>query len=316
MLSLAMTSLDRLLRLSPTLCRLAVALMLCASLGSGLTAASAGDMPYGKGMLWKIEKAGAPTSYLLGTMHIADPRVVNLPAAANEALAASDQAIFELVLDGNVRMRMAQAMVLQDGRTLEAILGPELFARSVEVAADYGLPGQAINVMKPWALVPIFSFPPEQLALLASGQAPLDEALQHEATRMGKQLVGLETAQEQLSLFEDAPEDTQVQMLRSVVENRDRLRAQFEAMLAGYLNRDLEGLYREMLAQATADEMQLMESFERDFVIARNIRMAERMRPYLKRAGSFVAVGALHLPGEQGILALLAEDGYSVSRVY
>ncbi len=316
MSSLSMTPLVLLLGRLTALPRLAAALMLCAALGAGAAVAEEGAMPFGKGMLWKIEKAGAPTSYVLGTMHIADPRVLDLPPEVYTALAASEQAIFELVLDTSVRTRMAQAMVLSQGRTLEVIVGPELFGRSVEVAAEYGLPGQAINVMKPWALVPIFSFPPEQLALLAGGQAPLDEALQHEAARQGKALVGLETVEEQLGLFDNAPEDVQVQMLRSVVEDRNRLRAQFESMLAGYLARDLEALYGEMLAQATAAEAQLVETFERDFVITRNLRMAERLRPYLARAGSFVAVGALHLPGERGILALLAGDGYSVSRVY
>ncbi len=314
--SLSMTSLVLLLGRLTALPRLAAALMLCAALGAGAVVADEGPMPFGKGMLWKIEKAGTPTSYVLGTMHIADPRVLELPPEVDAALAASEQAIFELVLDASVRTHMAQAMVLPQGRTLEVILGPELFGRTVEVAAEYGLPGQAINVMKPWALVPILSFPPEQLALLAGGQAPLDEALQHEAARQGKALVGLETVEEQLGLFDNAPEDVQVQMLRSVVEDRGRLRAQFESMLAGYLARDLEGLYGEMLAQATAEEAELMATFERDFVIARNLRMAERLRPYLERAGSFVAVGALHLPGERGILALLAGDGYSVSRVY
>ena len=319
MSSSATSLLDRLRRHLPVLTRLTaavVALALWGPIATGPAVAEADAMPFGQGMLWKIEKAGAPTSYLLGTMHIADPRVVNLPAEANAALAASGQAIFELILDPSVRTQMAQAMVLSQGRTLETILGPELFQRSVEVAAEYGLPGQAIMVMKPWALVPIFSFPPEQLALLASGHAPLDERLQREAVRLGKELVGLETADEQLRLFDDAPEDVQVLMLKSVVEDRDRLRAQFDAMLADYLARDLAGLYREMLAQATAEEAGLMDHFEQDFVIARNHRMAERLRPYLARTGSFVAVGALHLPGAQGILALLAGDGYSVSRVY
>ena len=87
-------------------------------------------------------------------------------------------------------------------------------------------------------------------------------------------------------------------------------------MVAAYLARDLSGLYSQMLAQATAEEAQMMQRFEQDFVVERNFRMVERLQPLLAAEPSFIAVGALHLPGETGILALLEQSGFLVSRVY
>jgi uncharacterized protein YbaP (TraB family) len=273
-------------------------------------------MPFGQGLLWKVEKAGMPASHVLGTIHIADPRILDLPSEVTVALEESRQAIFEIVFDGSVNMKMAQAMVLTDGRTLEGIVGSELFQKAADAAAQYGLPAPAIQQMKPWALVPILSFPPEQFALVAGGQAPLDQWLQQVAAGQGTRLLGLETVEEQLSLFDGAPEEEQVAMLRSVVENREWVQEQFDSMIAAYLARDLSSLYGQMLAQATAEEALLLRRFEQDFVVERNRRMVQRLQPLLADGASFIAVGALHLPGDTGILALLADDGFQVSRVY
>ena len=293
-----------------------IAMLMLGQLVTARVFAGEGEMPFGQGLLWKVEKSGMPTSHVLGTIHIADPRILDLPSEVMAALGESRQAVFEIVFDGSVNMKMAQAMVLTDGRTLEGIVGSELFQRSAEAAAQYGLPAPAIQQMKPWALVPILSFPPEQFALVAGGQAPLDQWLQQVAAAQGKGLHGLETVEEQLSLFDSAPDEEQVAMLRSVVENREWVREQFDAMISAYLARDLSSLYGQMLAQATVEEAQMLQRFEQDFVVERNHRMVQRLQPLLADGESFIAVGALHLPGETGILALLADAGYQVTRVY
>ncbi len=270
----------------------------------------------GQGILWEIAQESQTPNYLLGTIHIADERVLTLPPPVGAAFAASQRAIFEIIFDPSVRTTMARTMVLADGRNLEGIVGSELFAQAVEVAGDYGLPAQVLQVMKPWALVPIFSFPPEQFARVASGKAPLDEWLQQEAARRGKRLVGLETVEEQLSLFDGASEADQVALLRSVVVDRAAIALQFESLLAGYLARDTGSIYQEMLREAAESDGGIPASFEEDFVIARNRRMVDRLLPYLAEGGNFVAIGALHLPGEAGMVNLLAKAGYQVRPLY
>ena len=63
-------------------------------------------------------------------------------------------------------------------------------------------------------------------------------------------------------------------------------------------------------------DQRLADEFQQHLVVDRNHRMAERMRQYLQQGQAFIAVGALHLPGEEGLLNLLEQQGYTVRRVY
>jgi uncharacterized protein YbaP (TraB family) len=69
-------------------------------------------------------------------------------------------------------------------------------------------------------------------------------------------------------------------------------------------------------ADTTPQEQKSAEAFLRRLIDDRNVQMVERMLPRLQRGSTFIAIGALHLPGEKGILQLLAEKGYTVSVVY
>ena len=112
--------------------------LLSAAIGLSRPAEAQSELPFGHGLLWQLEKEGAPTSYVFGTIHIADQRVLNLPDVVLDALNRSERVIFELVIDASVRATIAQSMVLTDGRTLAQILGPDLFEQSKAVAQSYG----------------------------------------------------------------------------------------------------------------------------------------------------------------------------------
>ncbi len=290
---------------------------LSAGLGGHTAARAAGALPYGEGVLWQVQAAGQEPSFIFGTIHVADKRVIHLPAPVRDTFAMARSATFELIVSPEMQVSMGQASLLTDGRQLDQILGPELFEKAVATAGEYGLPAQAIPMLKPWALVPIFTFPPHQFALIAGGNAPLDEMLQGEAARLGKKVYALETAEEQLGLFENMPESQQVSMLRSLLRDVAATRSQFETMILSYLERDIAAIFKVMVEQAALEEDQAAaEAFQEDFVVARNKRMVERLRDILAEGNSFVAVGALHLPGEEGILALLAAKGYEIKRIY
>ena len=72
---------------------------------------------YGEGLLWKLERQGDEASYLFGTMHIADPRILDLPEPVLGAFESSSLAIFEVIIDPQAQAQIAQLMVLSDGRT-------------------------------------------------------------------------------------------------------------------------------------------------------------------------------------------------------
>jgi hypothetical protein len=87
-------------------------------------------------------------------------------------------------------------------------------------------------------------------------------------------------------------------------------------MRGAYLDQNPALIFEMMQAQQTGVYPGLVETFTERLLDARNERMAERMQPRLAEGGAFVAVGALHLPGEGGILKLLEGQGYQLTRLY
>lgn len=275
-----------------------------------LTTLAVADNTFERGLLWKIEKPGSPPSYLFGTMHIEDPEVVTLPSPVQQAFDRADGVTLEVVLDPQSLMAMAMAFMLTDGSTLESHIGSQLFQRSVKAMAVHGLPELAVARMKPWAVAVTLMTPPSQ-----TGEV-LDLMLYQEALAQSKPVTGLETPMEQMSLFDSFSALDQVALLKDTLDQLDEIPQMLADLKAAYLDRDLIRLVKISDASMSSNDPQLVEDFNRKLITERNHRMLERMQPQLKKGKEFIAVGALHLPGEEGLLQLLSEQGYSVSVVY
>lgn len=262
-----------------------------------------------KGLLWKLERAGKPASYLFGTIHVEDPRVTRLPGKVKQAFDASRSFTMEALLDQPEQAPLAMGMLFSDGRDLETVAGRELYDQTARLLADYGIPARAANAMKPWAAMLTLSYPKPKTGLF------LDKTLYLAAKEKGKAVHGLETLAEQIAVFDELPMDDQVTLLRETVANAKELPRMFEDMTKAYLARDLTRL------TAIADEYQpkdarLAREFMQRLLKDRNGHMLERMLPRLEEGHAFVAVGALHLAGQDGLLAQLKNRGYRVSPIY
>ena len=117
-------------------------------------------------------------------------------------------------------------------------------------------------------------------------------------------------------MFNDMAEADQIAMLDATISQSDQVEAMFEKMRGAYLDQNPAQIFEMMQAQQTGFDPGLVETFTERLLDARNERMAERMQPRLAEGGAFVAVGALHLPGEGGILKLLEGQGYQLTRLY
>ncbi len=262
------------------------------------------------GLLWRIEKPGVQTSHLFGTMHIEDPEVVKLPKPVQEAFDKADGVTLEVVLDPQSLLAMATAFMLTDGSTLESHIGAQLYSRSVKAMSAHGMPEMMVAQMKPWAVAVTLMTPPPETGVV------LDLKLYQQAVAQGKPVTGLETPMEQMSLFEAFSEADQIALLKDTLDNLDELPRLFADLKAAYLARDLGRLEKVSDASMSENDPRLVEVFNRKFIVERNHRMVERMQPLLKGGRQFIAVGALHLPGEDGLLQLLSERGYTVTAVY
>jgi uncharacterized protein YbaP (TraB family) len=263
------------------------------------------------GLLWEISAPGMSPSFVFGTIHSEDPEVLRLATPVRKAFDAAQQVVVEALMDADAMAYSSSAMLLMDGRLLADIIGQSLFKKVSSAIQSRGIPEVVLEHMKPWAAAVTLSMP-------ASGTGEvLDMALYRQALEAGKQVYGLETIQEQLQIFDALSEKDQVSLLQDTIENFALIDAMHAELLAAWKQRDLDRLLA-INAEAMEEDgdRQLADDIQQRLIIERNRRMAERMQPHLKAGGAFVAIGALHLPGEEGVLNLLQRQGYTVRAVY
>jgi uncharacterized protein len=265
---------------------------------------------YRRGLLWKIETPGVAPSYLFGTYHSNDPRVTTLPCPVKQIFDRSASYTMEVIFNGAGFGSMAEAMFFNDGKTLKSVLGEPLYRETLRaMGADEMTNAGGINNMKPWAVMVALSAPRAGRGLF------LDMALQLDATLQGKPTYGLETMQEQIAVFNGMRLDDQVVLLRDAVQNYQLTQDAMEELTRAYLKRDLGALLA-LNDKFKPQDAQIYDAMMDRLLVQRNANMAERMRARLKEGNAFVAVGALHLPGDTGLLRLLSAAGYRVTRVY
>ena len=284
----------------------------------------AAKTPNGKGIFWKIDKAGLSPSYLLGTMHVTDPRVLTMPEAARKALADASTIVIESdeILD---EKKAAAAMLMRpeltmfmDGTTIRDHLSSEDAEKLDKGLKARGLALAAVARMKPWLLSSFVALPACELARKAAGASFLDKHIAEDAIKAGKTVAGLETMAEQLQAMADLPIEFHLQALIETLELGAKMDDVIETMTALYLTGDI-GMTMPTLEAVAPTELGKDESayaaFEKRIVTDRNKIMAERATPLLANGKVFIAVGALHLPGEQGLVELLRQQGFTVGTV-
>lgn len=271
---------------------------------------AAGGTAPAAGLLFELRHGEAPPSYLLGTMHSEDPRVLGVLEQVQPSLTGSRRLILEMVPDGPAMLAASLGMLLGDGQTLAELLPAELYAEVKAAAAEAALPEQAIRRLRPWAVAVMLALPE------AGGGAFMDARLYHQALESGLPVSGLETPMEQLAVFDDMSPRLQQAFLRDAVRNRAQVEVQYERMVNAYLSRDLEALRQFAETDSESLDPEVARWFDRQVLQSRNRRMFERLLQEFDRGQAFVAVGALHLAGEQGLLALLGRAGFSIRAVY
>jgi len=267
----------------------------------------AGD--FSRGLLWKIEAPGAAPSHLFGTLHSSDPRILTLPCPVQRAFDGAASYTMEMIMNGSGIVSMAEAMFFSDGQTLKQVLGEALYRETLAAVGLESAQAAGLNNMKPWAVMMLLSSPRQGAGL------PLDFALQLQATLANKPTHGLESLPEQIEVFNGMRLEDQVVLLRDTVQARRLLPAVMEELTRVYLKRDLAGLVA-LSEKYQSNDAHVHRDLMDRLLTRRNHNMAKRLGERLKEGNAFVAVGALHLPGEQGLLRLLTDAGYRVSPVY
>lgn len=277
----------------------------------------------GRGKFYRLEKPGEAASFLYGTMHLSDPRL-RLAPDARKAFDTAETLVIETTdsLDAAAATAMLLArpdlVYLPQGRTLDDILtGPQAIAVTAGLKR-LGVSPASVERLQPWFVALSLMLPACETARLAEGQKPLDLALAAEAEAADKKVLGLESGGEQLEALASMSDDLQVANLVSTLALGERLPDLFETMTRLYLSGRIAlipALAEAMLPPDSAALARQAGEFEQRLITDRNHRMAERLEPLLRGGGIFVALGALHLPGEEGLVALLRASGYRLTRL-
>ena len=268
---------------------------------------------FAKGLLWRVSRPGAAANHVFGTIHLADPRVLDIPEPVRRALARSRRYYTESFQGEREAMRFFEAGQFDDGSRLETLIGPESYAMAAGMLRERQVPEDVIARLKPWAVLANLTVTPQDYE-----KVTLDQKLIGLALGRKLRVLSLESIEEQIGVFDRIPLETQVALLRHALDHRDELAAMIEPAIRAWLNRDLAGIHSAStrVAERYPEVAAHYRELFRRVVENRSIVMAHRLYLPLREGGAFVAVGANHLYGEDGMLAMIEKQGYRVERVY
>jgi uncharacterized protein YbaP (TraB family) len=273
-------------------------------------------------VLWKVERDGRPASHLFGTVHVTDDRVLAVSPAVTAALAQSKAVALEVAdlsaAANSAAMAKAAGLVMfTDGRRLDRMVSAEEYEKLKASLARAGMPSETAVLFRPWIAYLILSVPECERRKVRDGQLVLDMRLAEEAKARKIPVVGLETIEQQLAALAAVPEEQQLDMLRATLRFIDRSDDLMETMLQLYLRREMGAAWplQRVLARKAGVADTTYSGLKKELVDDRNVRMRDAARPLLEEGGAFIAVGALHLPGDTGLVKLLREAGYTVTPV-
>lgn len=259
-------------------------------------------------LLWKITSDELPQpSYLFGTIHLICEQDFFMDERIETALAESDALVKEIDLSSpEIMLRLQQLMVNTGGPYLQEYLSADQLAVIDEYFTEnFGAGLAQLGVLKPLALSSMVLTAGLPCTDIKSYEMELaDLADQHDLA-----ILELESVDFQMQIFDDIPLEDQVAWLwQGIAEEQESQRA-FQTMVDAYVAEDLD-----KLLEAMRQDPQMMEYFD-VLLNERNHNWIAPIREMIHAQQVFIAVGAGHLPGEQGVIRLLEEAGYTVEPV-
>lgn len=259
--------------------------------------------PYG------IRPKAAPTySLLFGTLHFGSPQELDLvPKRLRQKVRQMHTFVAEVDNAEPWRQALQRYRLLDGDMTLSNLIGPQRFATLCRLLPH--LPRNQLEHLRPWVA----------LALLeARGETPtkasLDDHLQQWARTARLQIRALETLEQQFAALDCVPPREQAWVLRQRLDQANDFSAQATRVLGYYRARNLPAWLDEVNSPLGLDSRgAALETRARQCLLeARNARWLRQLVVELRAGGVFVAVGALHLTGPQGLIEGLRHQGYSV----
>lgn len=262
--------------------------------------------------MWSNKAAGGD-DYLVGTIHLGDERFNGLPSQLLQAIDSVDVVVLELDLSKipaheQQRITLKYGM-LPAGTKLVETLSKPVYQQAKTYFAGQGFDIQQFAQFKPWML----GLTMVQLAYVKQGMDVsngIDKQVADYASLQGKQIIGLETFEQQMSFFDQifkqdiaiSNDDLILDTLKELRDHKDMPAQMLEAWLKGNMAA-FEKIYNETLGQSAFDK-----AAEKVLLTDRNHKWRKQLEPMLKEQKVLVAVGTLHFAGSDGLTKLLGKQ--------
>lgn len=259
-------------------------------------------------LLYKIEGNDIKTSYVYGTIHVLPQEDFNLKDKVKTAFESSEQIALELDMDDpSMMVEMMQNAMMEGDASLDKLIDAEHYAELDSLLkSSVGVGVAAFNKMKPFMVS-------SQLLMSFIGEQPASFELTFlkMAAISGQEILGLESVKDQLDMFDEIPYQDQADDIVEMLEDPDATADMFDELVETYKKEDIDAMYEMMHSyfKGDADAMDLM-------LHQRNQNWIPRIKELASEKGTFIGVGAGHLGGEQGLVALLKAEGYTVTPIF
>ena len=254
--------------------------------------------PVKQGLFWRITGNGlSRPSYLLGTVHLKDKRLFNLPDSVYEAIAGTEGMAMELDPSTISDLIVKEP---ENNKKLKAAISPELFKKvSKKLETVFGKKPEEVSCeeLKAYCNSMLLNFDPKN-----NMSSILDLYLYGIASRQGKWTGGIEDKEDQSYILNDVKPESYVDMLLSADK---KLKSTLDSMVNLYLTGNID-----LLMDAKTSSQSEIATMTR-----RNHKMARRMDSLSAIRSMFFAVGAAHLGGKEGVVELLRLKGFTVEPV-
>ena len=262
---------------------------------------------FSQSLLWEISGNGLENpSYLYGTIHIQDKRVFAFDSVVTNAFNSCDAFAMEILMS-EVKPETMQKVILMKDNSLDKLMSAEDYKLLSDVFKEkMGTSIMLYNIMKPFFLssqIQVANMPKDM-------DEALDMHLLKKAIKDGKATYGVEKFEDQINAVDKISLEDQVKMLLDVVKDTTKSNDEFEELIKTYLSMDIEAMQKQI-----QEEESLPKEFEKIFLTDRNKVMAKSIKKLSKKHSIFVAVGAAHLPSEEGVIQLLKNYGYTVKPI-
>ena len=258
-------------------------------------------------LLYEIKsKNGQHTSYVFGTIHLMPKDKFNIDSTLTAAFNSSSMIAMEVDLNMDLaqKIEVAKETILPEGKTLRDICTKDQYQMIYTYAVDSN--GMSKKKFKRYSRLKPFFFSSVMLQESLENTKSYELEFGEMAKKGSKKTMGLESIQVQMQTINTVSLEDQVQMLIDGMKETQS----YDAMLSNYLSESIDALYTEIVSESEG-----FPNFVENFLNKRNRQWIPVITDQIERENTFIAVGAGHLPGPNGVLQLLNAQGYSLTPI-